>query len=165
MIHLLDANTLIDASRDYYPFDIVPEFWEWLANLGEVGEAKLPIEIYEELKVGNDALADWIKSGDVKEALLFEAEADPILVSQVLERGYAENLTDIEIEKIGRDPFLISYALANPSEYTIVTTEVSRPKAQRANRRIPDICDDLGITTMNTFRFVRSMNFNTSWKK
>jgi hypothetical protein len=30
MIYLLDANILITASRNYYPIDRVPEFWEWL---------------------------------------------------------------------------------------------------------------------------------------
>lgn len=30
MLHILDANILIDANRDYYPMDRVPEFWEWL---------------------------------------------------------------------------------------------------------------------------------------
>ena len=37
MINLLDANVLIDANRDYYPIERVPEFWEWLAAMGEQG--------------------------------------------------------------------------------------------------------------------------------
>ncbi|RPI71776.1 MAG: DUF4411 family protein [Geobacteraceae bacterium] len=28
MLYLLDANTLIDAKRDYFEFERVPEFWE-----------------------------------------------------------------------------------------------------------------------------------------
>ncbi len=30
MLYLLDANVLIDADRDYYPIDRVPEFWDWI---------------------------------------------------------------------------------------------------------------------------------------
>lgn len=46
MLDLLDANVLIDANRDYYPIERVPEFWEWLADLGECGLTKVPPEIY-----------------------------------------------------------------------------------------------------------------------
>ena len=49
------------------------------------------------------------------------------LVQHVLVTGYGNDLTDVEIEEIGRDPFLIAYALANPSERIVVTTEISRP--------------------------------------
>jgi hypothetical protein len=37
MIYLLDANTLIDAKRDYFEFERVPEFWEWLKSHGSKG--------------------------------------------------------------------------------------------------------------------------------
>ncbi len=48
MLYLLDANTLIDAKRDYYPIDRVPEFWDWLVFHGQQGNIKIPIEVYEE---------------------------------------------------------------------------------------------------------------------
>ena len=34
MLYLLDANVLIDANRDYYQIERVPEFWEWLISCG-----------------------------------------------------------------------------------------------------------------------------------
>lgn len=52
MLHLLDANTLIDAKRDYYPIDRVPEFWDWLNFHGQQGNIKIPIEVYEECDKG-----------------------------------------------------------------------------------------------------------------
>lgn len=62
MLHLLDANVLIDANRDYYALDRVPEFWDWLQYLGQHDLAKLPQEVYEEVKSGTDDLATWVKS-------------------------------------------------------------------------------------------------------
>jgi hypothetical protein len=44
---------------------------------------------------------------------------------------------DDEVEKVGRDPFLIAYALADLAVRTVVTTEVSRPSGQRANDSWP----------------------------
>ena len=113
MLYLLDANVLIDANRDYYPIDRVPEFWEWLADAGENDRVKIPLEVYEEIKEGDDGLAEWIKNDQNKEALLFDEDVDVSLVSRVTDDGYADDLSDDEVEKIGRDPFLVAHALAD----------------------------------------------------
>jgi len=47
VVYLLDANVLIDANRDYYPLERVPEFWDWLEFQGGLGRVKLPLEVYE----------------------------------------------------------------------------------------------------------------------
>jgi hypothetical protein len=49
MLYLLDSSTLITANNKYYPVDTVPEFWEWLAHVGQLGQVKMPIEILEEI--------------------------------------------------------------------------------------------------------------------
>lgn len=165
MLYLLDANVLIDASNKYYPISRVPEFWDWLVFHGVRGHVKVPIEIHEEVKVGDDDLADWAKRKEVKDAILLDEDANVELVSRVVDSGYAPDLTEDEIEKVGRDPFLIAYALLVPGERCIVTTENSTPKRKRANRHIPDVCHDLSIPCMDTFEFVRSLDFKTSWKK
>jgi hypothetical protein len=164
LIYLLDANVLIDANRDYYPTDRVPEFWEWLVHQGQADSVKMPIEIYEEIRDGNDDLAVWAKEDAVESALLLDEAADPALVSEITEQGYASDLTDDEIVKVGRDPFLISYALSDLANRTIVTTEVSKPGRQRANRHIPDVCSTFSIRCRNTFEFARELNFSTNWK-
>ncbi len=163
MLYLLDANVLIDANRDYYPLDRVPEFWEWIENAGENDHVKIPIEVYEEINEGKDELANWVKQEQIKAALLFQEEVDVPLVSRVTDQGYASDLTDDEVVKIGRDPFLIAYALKDNTNRCIVTTEVSKPKRLRANRHLPDVCADLGINYCNTFEFVRALNFSTRW--
>jgi hypothetical protein len=160
LLYLLDANVLIDANRDYYPISRIPEFWGWLIEIGSKNLAKIPIEVYEEIKDGTDDLAKWAKRRQVSEALLFDEEADSVLISRVLAEGYATDLTDDEVVKLGRDPFLIAYALL-VKERCVVTTEVSKPKKQRANRHVPDVCTHLGIKYCNTFEFVRDLDFRT----
>ncbi len=171
MIYLLDANTLIDAKRDYFAFERVPEFWEWLQHHGLKGNVKIPIEIYEEFEEpknaegGRDALADWASDEDVKKALLLDEEVDRKIVSHVISNGYCQNPTDQQMEEMGRDPFLIAYALRDPANRVVVTTEVSKPKRQGANRKVPDVCLDMGVNCINTFQFLRDLDFKTSWKK
>ena len=171
MIYLLDANTLIDAKRDYYPISRIPEFWEWIIYQGQQGIIKIPIEVYEEFsdtkdKDGEkDDLATWAERIETKNALLLDEEAEQDLVARITYGGYVANPTDDELEKIGRDPFLLSYALKDIDNRCIVTTESSKPSRTGANRHIPDVCKNFKIRCINNFQMIRELNFSTDWKK
>ena len=95
----------------------------------------------------------------MKERLVFREEPDPAIVSQVVETGYAPDLSDDELIKIGRDPFLISFAFSDPANRCVVTTEVSKPSRQRANRHVPDVCADLGVTCLNAIELINELDF------
>ena len=160
-LNLLDANMLIDANRDYYPIHRVPEFWAWLVYIGEQGRVKVPQEVYDKVTDANDDLANWLK--DNRDAMLLAEDADPRVVDLVIRQGYADDLTDDEIEKLNEDPFLIAYALADINHRCVVTTERSRSSRQRANRHIPDVCDDFDVSHCNTFELVQALDFRTDW--
>lgn len=164
MLYLLDANVFITAKNTYYPIDRVPEFWEWLIYKGEQGNVKIVQEVYDEIHGGKDDLSLWAKEGEVLNALLLDEDVDVNEVRNVIEQGYASNLTDDEVEKVGRDPFLIAYAKFDIDNRIVVTTEVSASSKQRANRRIPDVCDDFNVKCIDTFGLTRDLNFSTNWK-
>ena len=164
MLYLLDANVLIDANRDYYSISRVPEFWDWLIDAGSNGLVKIPIEVYEEIKEGKDILAAWAKQEHVISALLFDEDCDISLVASTIDKGYASDLTDDEVEQIGRDPFLVAYARVELTERAIVTTEASKPSRGRANRHLPDVCNTFEVAHCNTYEFIRSLDFKTKWK-
>lgn len=168
-LFLLDTSVLITAHDHYYPIDRVPEFWSWLLHRCSAGDIKIPREIFDEIKDGGkdgskDLLYGWIQDADVKDAVLFDEDPDVALVQKVLANGYAPDLTDDETLQIGNDPFLIAYAAVAPSNRTVVTTEVSKPKKVRQNRRIPDVCKTMGVLCIDTFELVRVLDFKTSWK-
>lgn len=171
MLYLLDANTLINAKNLYYPMDRVPEFWDWLVHQGNQGNIKIPIEIYEEFKDTKpkdgvkDALSIWIEVEGVKDALLFDEQAEADLVARITYGGYLANPTDDELVAIGRDPFLISYALRDIKNRCIVTTEISKPGRQGKNRHIPDVCRQFNIRCINNFHLIRELDFSTAWSK
>lgn len=54
-------------------------------------------------------------------------------------------------------PAVRSYTTSR--DMTVVTREVSRPKAQRANRKVPDVCDTMGVTWMDDFELWRRLDF------
>jgi len=167
VLFLLDANVLITANSTYYPLDQVPEFWSWVHHQAESNRLKIPSEIMEEIKAGrkdDDPLLDWICIPEIESALLLDELVDVALVQHVVSTGYAADLSDDEVEKIGRDPFLVAYALADPAERTVVTTEVSRPSAHRANRKVPDVCQNLGAISCGPFALNRALGFRTGWR-
>ncbi len=168
MLYLLDANILINANNSYYPIGQVPEFWSWLRHQGETGQVKIPREIFEEIQAGRkdgDSLLDWIADAGSEAALLLDEDVDPNLVQRVVVDGYASDLTDVEVEKLGRDPFLIAYGLANVVDRCVVTAEVSAAKKQRQNKRIPDACRVLLVPCCGPFDLNRALGFSTAWNR
>jgi Domain of unknown function (DUF4411) len=166
MLYLLDANILITASNSYYAIDQVPEFWSWLQHQAAAGYIKIPQEVIEEIEEGRDEdpLKVWISNDENKVALMLEETVDATLVQRVVTTGYAPDLTDDEVEKIGRDPFLIAYALVDPALRCVVTTEVSKPSAQRQNRKVPDVCATVGVECLGPFALNKNLGFHTGWR-
>ena len=164
MLYLLDADVLIRADRTFYPPGNFPTFWDWLAHMGNLGNVKIPREQYEEITTGTGPLVDWLKREDVKRSLLLNEEAMPALVADVTANGYGP-LDETGLEKVGKDPFLIAYAYANRADRTVVTLEVSAPKRQGANRKIPDVCNGLGVPCCDLFQLITVLDFRTDWRR
>jgi hypothetical protein len=164
MLYLLDADTLIRGDRDFYPLRRFRVFWQWLQHQGSVGQVKIPLEQFEEITNGNGELVEWLCEQEVKDALLLREEADPTLVNSVLEFGYGGNLNEDEIELVGRDPFLISYAARDSRIRKIVTFEVSAPGQRRGKRKIPDASAYFGVECCNLYGLIRELDFTTDWQ-
>ena len=157
-LYLLYANVLIRAHEDYYPIDRIPPFWAWLQQQAAIGIIKTPRQIYDEVAPSNDLLGDWLRQAAVKVALVLAEPTDTARVRHVIENGYAPDLNDIELENIGRDPFLIAAALGGANR-VVVTREVSRPSKRRANRKLPDVCAAFGLAAINDFALYRVLRF------
>ena len=94
MLYLLDTNVLIDANRDYYPLGRVPEFWEWMVDCATNAQVKVPLEIYEEVFAGNKgSVTCWLKCH--RDALLLDEDLDQTLLAEVMESGYAPDLSEV----------------------------------------------------------------------
>jgi len=165
MLYLLDANILITANNTYYAIDQVPEFWEWLQYQGMQGRIKMPLEIIEEVQGGTkeDLLFEWIRDAKNYNAVLLQEDSDSVLFNRVVAEGYADDLTEDEVDQLGRDPFLVAYAMVSDRR-CVVTTEVSKPSKKRQNRHLPDVCRSLSVRCCNTFVLTRALGFRTSWK-
>ena len=62
------------------------------------------------------------------------------------------------------DPFLIAYGLRSRNDRTVVTNEITKPGKQRANKKVPDGCNQMRVTWMDSFGLIRALDFSTSWR-
>ncbi len=115
--------------------------------------------IFDEVAPPPGPLADWVKQKEVRDLMILSEPIARARVTHVLVRGYAPDLTDVEIEKIAKDPFLVAAAIAAPDRI-VVTREVSKPKRQRANRKVPDICNAFGVGVITDFQLYRILKFS-----
>ena len=58
----------------------------------------------------------------------------------------------------------IKIFVEDPEYRIVVTHEVSQPSKEGANRKIPDICDQLKVKWMSTIDFIKTLNFKTKWQ-
>lgn len=158
-LYLLDANVLIQAHEDYYPVDRIPQFWTWLLEMAAQNFIKVPRIIFDEVMPPPGPLADWVKQKYVRDLKILSEPIARARVTHVLVHGYATDLTDVEIEKIAKDPFLIAAALAAPDRI-VVTREVSKPRRQRANRKGPDVCNVFDVPVITDFQLYRVLKFS-----
>ena len=157
-LYLLDANVLIRSHGDYYPRNRIPQFWAWLLAQSKRGLIKMPSQIYKEVSESADSLGEWLREKEVRSSLVLDGLDIRHTYQDVLTRGYAPDLDESELPKVGRDPFLIAAALKLHNS-CVVTKEVSSPKKCRANRKIPDVCNQFGVRCVNDFVLYKELNF------
>ena len=162
MIYLLDASALITAHNTYYGRHRVPEFWAWVRHHGTAGTLKMPDEVFAEVRDGTDALAEWMADDASKAALILKEETNLDHVQTVLAR-YGDELSEADMVRIGRDPFLIAAALGDPQERCVVTAEVWRPNRRGANRHVPNVCHDVGVSWITPIDLLDALDFSTGW--
>ena len=157
-LFLLDASALIDAHETYYSLDRVPGFWLWLLDIGNQGRLKIPVEVYEEVAPFTGPLPEWLRQPKARAALVLPESSNLQLVQRVISVGYADDLDDVEIEEIGKDPFLVAAAMSGPDRF-VVTREVSKKTQIRAKRRLPDVCETFGVRCVTDVKAYALLNF------
>lgn len=158
-LYLLDANVLIRAHEDYYPIDRIPPFWAWLLDQANANVIKMPRVIFDEVTPPSGPFATWLAQKDVREALILNENIPVSVIRHVIDVGYAPDLTDVEVDEIGKDPFLIASALSG-TDRVVVTVEVSKPSKKRQNRKVPDVCQTFGIKPIGPFELYRLLKFS-----
>jgi len=154
--YLLDANVFIQAKNQYYGFDIVPAFWEWLISANTTGNVYSIEKVAEELVGFGDELSDWTKAR-LEDGTFFLEPDDAVLeglkdvAAWVQGQGFAASAVN-EFLQVA-DYYLVAQALVQG--HVVVTQEVYEAATLR-KVKIPNACVGLGIQWMNTYAMLRA---------
>ena len=153
MAYLLDANTFIQAKNEYYGFDICPGYWDWLERENAAGNIFSIDRIADELKQGNDPLAEWASARGKNFFLPLDnpaVQAMRQVSSWVQSADYQDHAKRAFLSSA--DPFLVAYGLAHG--HTVVTHEV-HVEGERRKVKIPLVCRALQVPCLRTFEMLR----------
>ena len=153
-VYVMDASSLIRINREN-PRDIFEKVWKSLEQLVKEGGLISPKEVLDEIMGKDDGLSKWAK----KQRKIFKNPTQ----RQV---GYVQEILDeypsiIDVKRrYSADPWVIALALERertPQKTlhqmkNIVVTEEKR-RGERV--RIPLICDNLSIETMDVLTMFR----------
>lgn len=155
MKYLLDANTYIQAKNFYYGMDICPAYWDWLEQQYQLGVLASIEMIGQELKAGDDELAEWAKQHAEHFISHDDAATQRVLAEitqAVMNTDYNPGNRDHFLAK--GDPWLI--AKAKTTDATVVTHEVlAGPDAKKV--KVPNICRQFDVPYINTFELLRKL--------
>lgn len=154
-IFVIDADALIHAYRyDFPPDGDHGGFWGWLDELAQSFDICIPEKVLEEIKKGNDGLADLLRELHHLKDLPTEDSLKHI--PSVLEAYGALTEVDIEIIGVKADPYIIAHAIE--SKATVVTNEIPEPgRTEPRNKKIPDICSILDVSCVRYPHFIWEM--------
>ena len=165
--YLLDSNSFIAPSRNYYKLEIMPAYWKWLADHQNNGLV-LPKIVYDELTHDDDELSQWVKK-NLNNVVFSNYEQDTDfwkeygeVINYIQSSGYYKN-PGIEnwMQETKADPKII--AIAKVYGLQIVTFEQSAGKLSKNNPikkepKIPDVAAYFGVECIDLFKLEETLN-------
>ena len=150
--YLLDANVFIQAKNLHYGFDFCPAFWEWLVEQNGAGKVASIEKVADELKAGEDELAEWAKErGDGFFLRPDEAVVPALRTVSVWASGNGYQPAAVATFLQVADYWLVAHALAHAC--TIVTHEVPADTIRKI--KIPNACIGLGLRSVSPYEMLR----------
>ena len=162
---LIDANTLMTASRFFYAYDFVPSFWKTFEDKIKAGNIVLLDIVKAEIDKGQDELKQWVSERED----VFEIcnHVDPEIIPKyaevmqyIQECGFynEKGLNDWARNEVA-DPWLIAAAAAKG--YKLITFEQSAGSLNVKNKsgrvKIPDVAKHFDVEVHNLYHMMRQL--------
>lgn len=120
-IYCIDTSSLINLKP--YRRDLFPTIWRKLESMIKNEELISPLEVYEEIKVGQDKIYEWCKK---KKKMFRDIDDCQRQKFQEVEKQYDNNYWENEINKQRwADPWVIALSICE--EAIIVADEKKLP--------------------------------------
>lgn len=136
--YCLDTSVFIEGWHRVWPPDLVPEFWDRLAELIDTGLAVAPREVLVDLEKKDDDIKAWAHERD-RNAFIPETPEVQASVKEILDAF--PRLVDNRKGRNRSDPWVI--AVARVYRLILVTQEVNPGTPTRPT--IPLVCRHFGV--------------------
>lgn len=163
--YLIDTNILATPSRQYYSFDLIPSFWQWLMHLIQDGTVVIMDKVFDELIRGNDELAAWL--GDVPKNRILSSKNERIILAYQEILTYIQespSYTDKALREWSKadiaDPWLIAVARVNGFELVTFEQRAGKIIVPSKNPKIPDIADAFQVDCISLFTLMCNEHFH-----
>lgn len=153
--YLIDTNIFIESAYRFYAFDICPGFWEFLEKCSQTDYIKSIDKVYSEITSSKPELQDFREILKSAGFFLSKDKINPKSYMKVSQKLVEMKYSKSAIEKFssGADYFLI--ALALQETYTIVTHETKSGNNATHIIKIPNVCEQLGVSCIDIAEFLR----------
>ena len=115
--YLVDTNVFIQT-KNHFGLDVCEGFWEWIIEANLQGKVFSVGKVAEELKKGNDELADWARKCGPR---FFLSPDQKVIKSMgdVSDWVYEQSYTPSAVSKFlgDADYYLVSHALLTNGNY------------------------------------------------
>jgi hypothetical protein len=166
-LFLIDTSVLIQAHRQYYPFDICPGFWRGIVVHHKARRLASIDRIKGEIVSGaDDDLKQW--TSDTIPAEFFKGTADQRVIDKFAEmmawvtgHGQYSDAAKAEFASIA-DGWLAAYACCNKC---VVVTQEIKNNACKIKVPIPNLCEKFSVEYASTYGMLRSLDVKMVLKK
>lgn len=149
--YCLDANVLIEAWRKYYNPEFCPDYWKILIELGNRSRIFIPELVYDEIRKTEDELSTWVTNSGIPVRVATSdvgARLSEIFTTNPLH----EKLVDSSKGRSMADPWVIAHAIHENAVVVTKEEKVTAPSAKKV--KIPNVCENMGVSWINDFQFV-----------
>ena len=162
---LIDANTLMTASRFFYAYDLIPSFWGIFEEKIKAGNIVLLDMVKAEIDKGQDELKQWVSERKHEFQVCNHVDSEIIpkyaeVMQYIQECGFynEKGLNDWARNEVA-DPWLIAAAAAKG--YKLITIEQSAGPLNVKNKcgrvKIPDVAKHFNVEVHTLYHMMRQL--------
>ncbi|MGC1119729.1 MAG: DUF4411 family protein [Candidatus Methanofastidiosia archaeon] len=152
--YIIDSSSLIELNK-HNPIDVYPSVWKKIKSLIKKKSLVAPKEVFNEIKEGDDQLANWVNQ--LKDFFIQPTPQQIVNIKEILRRYPSIIKTD---RKYDADPWIIALAVElsrSPQEtlFHIKRIIITEEKLRGNKIRIPFICQEYGIDCITLLEMFR----------
>jgi hypothetical protein len=149
-VYCIDTSSLIEL-KIKYPREVFPTLWEKMEELIQNGRIIAPIEVKKEIEKGDDELKKWVR-GKKRNRMFIKPDENQVMKVKEILKDFPFLAKPDKPDEPNADPWLFAVVLVKieeEKERLIQYNSIVTDESQRKPRKIPAVCKEIGIVSIN----------------